>query len=694
MEPTKTGAQAAEHARSINVREVAGKRPVDPDTRAVHAADIARGEEVTAELEREMEKAIARYPADRRRSASMPLLHLWQEHFGFISDHGVCWIAEKLGLQPINILELVTFYPMYRQRPAGTKHIRVCRTLSCAMAGGYQLMESLSAAAGIERDHHDTGMHNALAMSQDGQYSVEFVECLASCGTAPVCMFDDDLHENLRPERAFAVLSSQESAIANQQSPHPLEHRLIFKNIGREGWTKDIDCYIRDRGYEQLRKAVTMSRTEIVNEVKSSGLRGRGGAGFPCGVKWGFIKPDEKKPVYLICNADESEPGTFKDRYIIHEDPHQLIEGILISCFTLNVHTAYIYIRGEFPEGARILDRAIEEARLQNFLGKNVLGTDFDCEIYIHRGAGAYICGEETGLIESLEGKRAYPRIKPPYFPAVLGLYLCPTIVNNVETLCHVKHIIALGGAEYARLGQPNNTGTRIVCVSGDVQRPGYFEIEVGAVTMGQLIYEMAGGPRNGRTIKAIIPGGSSAKVLRADERFKIKDAAQVSLFDIPMDFDSLAAAGSMAGSGGVIVMDDSRNMVWALNNLNEFYAHESCGQCTPCREGSLWMKKITDRMLLGGGVVEDPKTLVTVADNIAGRTICAFGEACAWPTQSFVAKFPDEFAARAAKASPPPLPPEYTPGELIKDQEGDLIETVSLAHDPGWERAGAKGMI
>ncbi|MGZ4983135.1 MAG: NADH-ubiquinone oxidoreductase-F iron-sulfur binding region domain-containing protein, partial [Chthoniobacterales bacterium] len=345
-----------------------------------------------------------------------------------------------------------------------------------------------------------------------------------------------------------------------------------------------------------------------------------------------------------------------------------------------------------FPEGAKILERAIEEARRKNLLGKNILGRDFDCEIYIHRGAGAYICGEETGLIESLECKRAYPRINPPYFPAVLGLYMCPTIVNNVETICHVKHIVAMGGANYARLGRPNNTGTRIVCVSGDVQRPGYFEIEVGTVTMGQLINEMAGGPRFGRIIKAVIPGGSSAKVLRADERFKIKDA-DMSLWDLPMDFDSLAAAGSMAGSGGVIVLDDSRDMVWALNNINEFYAHESCGQCTPCREGSLWMKKITDRMLLGGGITEDPGTLKTVADNIAGRTICAFGEACAWPTQSFVEKFPHEFASRSNKSTPPPLPPEFTSGELIEEQSG-AIETVPLAHDPGWEKAGAAGTI
>ena len=536
-------------------------------------------------------------------------------------------------------------------------------------------------------------------MSADGNYSIEFVECLASCGTAPVCMIGEELHENVNQDSAPDLRRNQTTNIKHQTSPHRLEHRLIFKNIGRDDWKIDIDTYLRDGGYEQLRKAITMSRIEIVNEVKTSGLRGRGGAGFPCGVKWSFIKPDEKKPVYLICNADESEPGTFKDRYIIHEDPHQLLEGILISCFALNAQTAYIYIRGEFPEGAKILERAIEEAREHHFLGKNILGSGFDVEVYIHRGGGAYICGEETGLIESLEGKRGYPRIKPPYFPAVLGLYMCPTIVNNVETLCHVKHIIAMGGAQYARLGRQNNTGTRIVCVSGDVQQPGYFEIEVGAVTMGQLIHEMAGGLKPGRKLKAVIPGGSSAKVLRADERFKLKQRqpdgstieCEMSIDDIPMDFDSLTAAGSMAGSGGVIVLDDSRDMVWTLNNINEFYAHESCGQCTPCREGSLWMKKITDRMLLGGGVTEDPKTLKTIGDNIAGRTICAFGEACAWPTQSFVEKFREEFAERAKKPLPPPLPPEYTPGELIKEEK---IAIAPLAHDPGWEKAGAAGTI
>ncbi len=430
------------------------------------------------------------------------------------------------------------------------------------------------------------------------------------------------------------------------KEPHPREHRLIFKNVDRVGWNTSIDCAIADGGYEMLKKALKMERSAITNEVKASGLRGRGGAGFPTGVKWGFIPPTNTKPVYLICNADESEPGTFKDRYILHQDPHQLIEGMTIACFAVGAKLAYIYIREEFPQAAIIVEKAIAEAHAKGFLGKNIQGSGFDCEIYVHRGAGAYICGEETGLIESLEGKRPYPRIKPPYFPAALGLYMSPTIVNNVESLCHVKHILQMGGAEYAKLGTPNNTGTRILCVSGDVQKPGYYEIQVGKLTMGEVIEDLCGGLKPGRKLKAIIPGGSSAKVLRADETFKMKDGRELTIMDIPMDFDTMAACGTMAGSGGVIIMDDSRSMSWVINNLNNFYAHESCGQCTPCREGSLWMKKISDRIVSGQASPDDVDTLEQVAVQIDGRTICAFGEASAWPTQSFVRKFRDELKA------------------------------------------------
>ena len=433
------------------------------------------------------------------------------------------------------------------------------------------------------------------------------------------------------------------------REPHAKEHRVVFRNIDRRGWDTSIASYMGEGGYEQLKKALKMPRQEITDEVKKAGLRGRGGAGFPCGVKWGFIPPTNTKPVYLICNADESEPGTFKDRYIIHQDPHQLIEGMAIACFAVGASLSYIYIREEFPEGAQILERAIAEAHAKGLLGKNIQGSGFDLEIYVHRGAGAYICGEETGLIESLEGKRPYPRIKPPYFPAAMGLYLCPTIVNNVETLCHVKHILEIGAEAWAKTGTQNNTGTRILCVSGDVQRPGYFEVEVGKVTMGELINDMCGGLKAGRELKAVIPGGSSAKVLRADEIFTVgkgDSARKLTIWDIPMDFDTLAACGSMAGSGGVIVIDDSRSISWVLNNINSFYAHESCGQCTPCREGSLWMKKITDRVVAGKASPGDIDTLEGVARNIDGRTICAFGEACSWPTESFVEKFRKELIA------------------------------------------------
>jgi NADH-quinone oxidoreductase subunit F len=399
---------------------------------------------------------------------------------------------------------------------------------------------------------------------------------------------------------------------------------------------------------------------QIRDEVKISGLRGRGGAGFSCGLKWSFVDRKSGKPVYLICNADESEPGTFKDRQIIYKDPHQLIEGMIISCYANDVKLAYIYIRGEFQEGARILNRALEEARAKKLLGKNIAGSGYDLEIHVHRGAGAYICGEETGLIESLEGKRPYPRIKPPYFPAVLGLYMCPTIVNNVETLCAVKHIVSIGGSEFAKLGTPNNTGTRIVSLSGQVRKPGYYEVEVGKATMRELIFDPAfgGGLREGRKLKAIIPGGSSAKVFRAGEKFSLKKKGpdgketeqEIDVLDLPYDFDTIIAAGSMSGSGAIIVMDDSADMVDALANISEFYAHESCGQCTPCREGSLWMAKALRRLTHGEGRRMDAEYLARIADNIpGGRTICAFGEACSWPVQSFVSKFKEDFEARGA---------------------------------------------
>jgi NADH-quinone oxidoreductase subunit F len=577
---------------------------------------------VPEELEKHIDEIVTHYPPQHKRAAVLWLLHLLQEHFGQLGNEQVEWTAAKLGLQPINIWELVSFYPMFTAKPRGKFHIKVCRTLSCELCGCGGILERLQKKLGVSLDENTT----------DGQFTISTVECLAACGTGPVMMINDELFESLTPDKAEAIVDRikttgklEPQPLPPVQPAHPLEKRVLLANMSKPGYTGSIDDYIREGGYQALPKALGMKPDDIVAEVKNSEIRGRGGAGFPCGMKWSFLAKGTGKPVYLVCNADESEPGTFKDRQLIHYDPHQLIEGILISCVAVGAKVAYIYIRGEMPLGAKILLKAIEEARARDFLG--------DCQIYVHRGAGAYICGEETGLIESLEGKRAYPRIKPP-FPAVVGLFGCPTVVNNVETLSNVPHIINNGAAWYKTMGVPGSTGTRLVCVSGPVKRPGYYEFEMGKLTMRQLIFDLCGGLKDGRVLKGVIPGGSSMPVLKADQ------------IDVALDFASLQKAGTMAGSGGVIVLDDSVDIVETTLNVAQFYAHESCGQCTPCREGTLWMEKMLHRMHVGHGRAEDVDLLWDVADNIDGKTICPLGEAAAWPVKAFVTKYRSEFEA------------------------------------------------
>ncbi len=406
--------------------------------------------------------------------------------------------------------------------------------------------------------------------------------------------------------------------------------------------SRSLATYVKAGGWGALDKALGMSPAEVIAEVKASGVRGRGGAGFPAGVKWGFVPRDSPKEKYLICNADESEPGTFKDRELILTDPHMVLEGIAIASYAIGAHTAYIYIRGEFVRETAILETAIAEARKKNYLGPKVLGHPYGLEIHIHRGAGAYICGEETALIESLEGKRGLPRLKPP-FPAVVGVFGCPTVVNNVETLACVPHIINRGAAWFAGIGTERSTGTKLFCVSGHVERPGVYEEPMG-ITFREIIEDRCGGIRGGRTLKAFIPGGSSAPVLPADK------------VDTPADFDSVAAAGSMLGSGGVIVMDDTVDMVWALENLLVFYAHESCGQCTPCREGSDWAVDIVRRIRRRYGRPEDIDTLRRIARYASqGMTICPLGDAFCGPITSFLDHFGHEFEEAIAAARPLP---------------------------------------
>jgi len=417
-----------------------------------------------------------------------------------------------------------------------------------------------------------------------------------------------------------------------------------------EANSRSISTYLKLGGYNALKKALITDPADVISEVKESGLRGRGGAGFPAGVKWGFVPKGSPKPKYLICNADESEPGTFKDREIIHVDPHMLLEGIIIASYAIGATTAYIYIRGEFQREAEILQQAIDEAYRKKYLGKNILKTGFRLDIHLHRGAGAYICGEETALIESLEGKRGLPRLKPP-FPAVVGAFGCPTVVNNVETLACVPHIIERGAGWFAGIGTERSTGPKLFCVSGHVNRPGVFELPMGT-SFREIIEEHCQGVRNGNALKAFIPGGSSCPVLKADQ------------VDIPADFESVAAAGSMLGSGGVIVMDETVDMVWALENLLAFYAHESCGQCTPCREGADWALDIVRRIRRGNGRPADIETLLRIARYASqGMTICPLGDAFCMPLRSFVEGFREEFEAAIAKGEPPrPTNPPVLP--------------------------------
>jgi NADH-quinone oxidoreductase subunit F len=385
-----------------------------------------------------------------------------------------------------------------------------------------------------------------------------------------------------------------------------------------------------------------MDPADVIDEVKKSGLRGRGGAGFPTGVKWGFVPKDLPKEKYLICNADESEPGTFKDREIIHVDPHLLLEGIIISCYAIGSHTAYIYIRGEFHREAQFLLNAIGEAYGKGYLGEDILDSGFSIDVHVHRGAGAYICGEETALIESIEGKRGQPRLKPP-FPAVVGVFGCPTVVNNVETLACVPRIIERGGAWYAEIGTERSTGPKLFSVSGHVNKPGVYEVPLGT-TFREIIFEICGGIRDGRELKAFIPGGSSCPILPADK------------VDIGSDFESVAEAGSMLGSGGLIVMDETVDMVWALENLLAFYSHESCGQCTPCREGSDWALDVVRRIRRGYGRPEDLDTLLRIARFASqGMTICPLGDAFCEPIRSFLNHFRHEFEAAIEAAKPLP---------------------------------------
>lgn len=428
-------------------------------------------------------------------------------------------------------------------------------------------------------------------------------------------------YENMRP-------------MAIERTPHAKETRLVLEHEHVPGINK-MDVYESKGGYAALKKVfeIKMSPTEVTEEVKKSGLRGRGGAGFPTGMKWSFV-PKDDNPHYLLCNADESEPGTFMDRVILEKLPHLMIEGMIIGAYAINAKRSYIYIRGEYAYPALKVQEAIDEAYAKGYLGKNILGSGFDHEMVIHRGAGAYICGEETGLISSLEGYKGQPKLKPP-FPAVEGYRKLPTIVNNVETLSVVPWVINNGGEAYAKYGTEKSTGTKIWSVSGDIERPGVYEVECG-MPFKIFLEDICGGMKNGKKLKAVIPGGSSAPILTAVEAME----------KMTLDYESIAGLGSMLGSGGMMILDETRNLVEVLLNLAEFYHDESCGQCTPCREGTGWVKKILHSYTEEHASQKDLDLLDRVASNMLGRTICVLADSIAMPVQSYRKKFPEEFEA------------------------------------------------
>jgi NADH-quinone oxidoreductase subunit F len=583
--------------------------------------------ELTPQLAARFETLQNRYPV--RRSALIPMMMYAQDEYGCITDEMISEIARRLELRTVEVEETLAYYSMLHRKPMGKHHVQICTNVACMLRGGAQLLEQ--AKKRLEIGHKE--------VTGDGVFSLEEVECIGACTGAPAMQVNYDFFENLTPlkfERLIEDLDADrkpapEPVTAGALHPRdPAETPVISRRWGIKDSHK-IDVYLQHDGYKALEKALReMTPESIIDEVKKSNLRGRGGAGFPTGMKWSFVPKDSPKPKYVICNADESEPGTCKDRPLMEMDPHQMIEGIIIAGRAIGAHMGFIYIRGEYRYVLDIVQAALDEAYARGYLGKNILGSGFDFELVVHTGAGAYECGEESALMESLEGKRGYPRIKPP-FPAVVGLYGCPTIINNVETLSTVPAILLEGGETYANRGTPRNGGTRMLCVAGHVNKPGIYEVPLG-MNMKTFIYETAGGIPNGKKLKAVIPGGSSCPLLKAEET------------DIPMDYDSVAKAGSMLGSGGMVVMDEDTCMVDMARRIMHFYAHESCGWCIPCREGTTWLRKMLERFHAGLGRPEDIDIIGDLAKNMLGRTFCPLGDAAALPIISIVGKWRNEF--------------------------------------------------
>jgi NADH-quinone oxidoreductase subunit F len=649
----------------------------------------------------EIQKWMDLYPAGRQRSAILPALYVIQREFGYCPVDAQNELAGMLDLEPAEVGAVVDFYHMLHTEPKGEYHVEVCTNVPCMLRGAGQCMHHFEEQLGI---HH--GQTTA-----DDQFSLDHMECLGSCGTAPMVSITERKTGQIR---YFEELDSVEAV---EKVLDLVKQGKGFKTLER--WTPEGDpklegkaagpyrlggmdepvlmarmrkpeshkivTYIADGGYETAKRVLTtMKPEEVVEQVKASGIRGRGGAGFPTGMKWGFLAP--AMPRYLVVNADESEPGTFKDRMIMEYDPHQLIEGIILSSYAIKAEIAFIYIRGEYYFGYTRLVEAVKEAQKQGFLGEKIFGTEANLRIVVHRGAGAYECGEETALLTSLEGYRGHPRMKPP-FPAVEGLYAKPTIVNNVESIANVTHVMQRGVEWYRTFGTEKSPGMRIFCLSGNVKYPGIYELP-HATPLRDLIYKYGGGPQDeNAAIKAIVPGGLSMKLLTPDQ------------MDTPLDYEAIQAAGSLLGSAGVIVIDERTPMVQVARRTLSFYREESCGKCTPCREGTTWLEDILIRMENGGGRIKDIDLLDHITKFIAGKSFCPFGEAAVWGLQSNIAKFRPDFVNYIEQTNPEfelpvlPIRPIYRPDSgqpsVARDAALELVGESVLNRDTQVETSG-----
>lgn len=642
----------------------------------------------------EIKKWMDLYPAGRQRSAILPALYIIQREFGYCRVDAQNELAAMLELEPAEVGAVVDFYHMFHTEPKGEYHVEVCTNVPCMLRGAGQCMHHFEEKLGIHHGH----------TTADDQFSLDHMECLGACGTAPMAMITDrksgetryfeELHEAEDVEKVVALLKRGKAFETLERWTPEGDPKLSGKAAGpyRVGGMENpiltarinqpdshqIDAYIADGGYETAHRVLTsMKPEEVVDHVKASGIRGRGGAGFPTGQKWSFLAP--AMPRYLVVNADESEPGTFKDRIIMEYDPHQLIEGIVLSAYAIKAELAFIYIRGEYYFGAMRLMEAIQQARAKGFVGQGIFGTDSNLEIVVHRGAGAYECGEETALLSSLEGHRGHPRMKPP-FPAVEGLYAKPTIVNNVESIANVTHVMKYGVDWYRQFGTEKSPGMRIFCLSGNVKYPGLYELP-HATPLREVVFTYGGGPQvEGTAVKAVVPGGLSMKILTPDQ------------LDTPLDYEAVAAAGSSLGSAGIIVIDDRTSMVSVAKRTLSFYREESCGKCTPCREGTSWLEEILIRMEKGEGREKDVDLLAHITRFIAGKSFCPFGEAAVWGLQSNLAKFRPEFELQVKQTNPQnvgpvlPIRPIYRPDtgqpSVVRDSALSLVGESPLHRD------------